>query len=823
MNQLETDLNEVEASQSKGMSAPDHAAAQTPSRDDQHSEIKPQPEIVDFDFYPLQSDLKQNTNEEDNLASPAANPPETPISESDERYSAYVETIEQTHPLKISLILGTPRQTWWCVAILLIYAACIGISIAAGDLSLSQLDINDFFVRDSASTQKYFVELKTNDAFSMYLQYVTNTWFMQEANFDRLIKTQEFTNFHAQLRPTSDEEYKVKIRVKEVEQLLNLSKAGRRLTTEGSEETKQHHSNLTDGFQLQNETCLDEILLRQLQQENEELAKRKIIYNVTNMPPGVDIRDVKMQQKLLGRSDHNIIAIFKCKGECETVLNYKNLLEMRRFTSGLTAHPLWAMFCPRDLSEPYADGNGCTENAYVNLTSQLSENLIADWKDKSQEEINEKISSLAYRLDNDLNGRGLLHKDFHRNNPVSPLIASIFKTTNDVFESRIRQTQFGFWEEQITKTYVGEELQKKRLELGQMAYDYSQNFKSDTLEVIAFTWSFQDKETTRLFNQDFIFVGFVLLACIAYMAFHTGSLFLGIANMLNVLCSVFVSIVVYSHIFQIKYFSTVNMSVLFIIIGIGADDIFVFHDFWKQTFNYKGLRAKPIHRISMAFRRASASMLVTSLTSAISFLACTLSSIVPVQAFGWFASLIVTFAYFLTVLVQPVMYYVYEKYLVNRGWKDKWYNHFMQGQVADFEDRDHIRILPKGDPAIVYEDFEPLLQSQAQILFRNKLGKIIFRLRYLILVTGLALYALDIWCMATLTTSSQPDAILKQSHPIQKALTWGKYELWQDTKIDINFVWGVKPQLWLDPSQNRWKAQTEGMLELDPTFNPASE
>ena len=87
------------------------------------------------------------------------------------------------------------------------------------------------------------------------------------------------------------------------------------------------------------------------------------------------------------------------------------------------------------------------------------------------------------------------------------------------------------------------------------------------------------------------------------------------------------------------------MSVIFIIIGIGSDDIFVFHDFWKDTFRYKALVSKPIHRLSLAYRQASTAMLVTSLTSSIAFLACTLSDIMPIQAFGWFASLIVPIVY----------------------------------------------------------------------------------------------------------------------------------------------------------------------------------
>lgn len=76
----------------------------------------------------------------------------------------------------------------------------------------------------------------------------------------------------------------------------------------------------------------------------------------------------------------------------------------------------------------------------------------------------------------------------------------------------------------------------------------------------------------------------VLVVCIFYMGFHTQSVFLGVINMLNILCSVFITLLIYSCIFQITYFSTVNMSVIFIIVGIGSDDVFVFHDFWKRSF-----------------------------------------------------------------------------------------------------------------------------------------------------------------------------------------------------------------------------------------------
>lgn len=79
-------------------------------------------------------------------------------------------------------------------------------------------------------------------------------------------------------------------------------------------------------------------------------------------------------------------------------------------------------------------------------------------------------------------------------------------------------------------------------------------------------------------------VGYVLIACLTYMTFHTGSLFLGFVSLINVFMSVPVALVIYSYIIGVPYFSSLHLSIVIIIVGIGSDDIFVFHDFWRSTF-----------------------------------------------------------------------------------------------------------------------------------------------------------------------------------------------------------------------------------------------
>ena len=98
------------------------------------------------------------------------------------------------------------------------------------------------------------------------------------------------------------------------------------------------------------------------------------------------------------------------------------------------------------------------------------------------------------------------------------------------------------------------------------------------MEVISFTMRFQKEETSRLVNEDIKNVGFVFIACLLYIVFHTKSLFLASVSLLNVLMSVPISIFVYNSIFKVEYFSSLHLSAVIIIIGIGSDDIFVFHD-----------------------------------------------------------------------------------------------------------------------------------------------------------------------------------------------------------------------------------------------------
>jgi len=100
--------------------------------------------------------------------------------------------------------------------------------------------------------------------------------------------------------------------------------------------------------------------------------------------------------------------------------------------------------------------------------------------------------------------------------------------------------------------------------------------------------------------------------------------------------------------------------------GIGADDIFVFDDCWTHAKNTKAMRKRITLRLSYTFRKASTAMLITSLTTVVSFLATCLTPIMPICSFGIFSSLVITVNYLLIILAVPNIYLFYDKYIMKR-------------------------------------------------------------------------------------------------------------------------------------------------------------
>jgi len=90
------------------------------------------------------------------------------------------------------------------------------------------------------------------------------------------------------------------------------------------------------------------------------------------------------------------------------------------------------------------------------------------------------------------------------------------------------------------------------------------------------------------------------------------------------------------------------------VLGIAADDVFVFMDAWRQS---KTIDPEIINdnkkRLAYAFRRAAHIMAITSSTTGVAFFASYFSPLMPMKSIGIFAGTIIPMNYFLVILFMP--------------------------------------------------------------------------------------------------------------------------------------------------------------------------
>ena len=108
--------------------------------------------------------------------------------------------------------------------------------------------------------------------------------------------------------------------------------------------------------------------------------------------------------------------------------------------------------------------------------------------------------------------------------------------------------------------------------------------------------------------------------------------------------------------------------VIFIVLGIAADDIFVFIDAWRQSDKIdSNILSDKKKRLAYSFRRAVRAMAVTSSTTSVAFFANYFSPLMPIRSFGIFAGIIVPVNYLLVVLMFPPATIFYELYFEGKG------------------------------------------------------------------------------------------------------------------------------------------------------------
>jgi len=159
-----------------------------------------------------------------------------------------------------------------------------------------------------------------------------------------------------------------------------------------------------------------------------------------------------------------------------------------------------------------------------------------------------------------------------------------------------------------------------------------------------------------------------IICVILFIWLFSGSIFVSLMTLMCIIFALVISYFVYGRIFDMDFFPFLNMVTLIFIVGIGADDAFVFTGIWEEAKHIYKIGDKQQHDEYLtkwtihSLRHAVLAMLVTSLTTAAAFYANISSSITSVKCFGLYAGTSIIVNYLLMITFFPVVVILHEKY-----------------------------------------------------------------------------------------------------------------------------------------------------------------
>eukprot|EP00286_Rhodomonas_abbreviata_P000455 CAMPEP_0181291522 /NCGR_PEP_ID=MMETSP1101-20121128/2012_1 /TAXON_ID=46948 /ORGANISM="Rhodomonas abbreviata, Strain Caron Lab Isolate" /LENGTH=1010 /DNA_ID=CAMNT_0023395919 /DNA_START=391 /DNA_END=3423 /DNA_ORIENTATION=- len=289
-------------------------------------------------------------------------------------------------------------------------------------------------------------------------------------------------------------------------------------------------------------------------------------------------------------------------------------------------------------------------------------------------------------------------------------------------------------------------------------------------------------------------IGSVILVFL-YVWYMIGSLFLALVGMAEILLSIPCAWFLFRGIFQIEYFSGLNMLTIFIVCAIGADDIFVFMDAYNQS-KHKGPEVNQDlqTRMTWVWRKSGKAMAITSATTCMAFLCTCFSPIAGTRSFGIFAALVILWDYVLVMSLFCTAVVIY-------------HNHFEREPMCTIpilkcgcctKDCGCMKeeVSPTGQIMQSFHDGDEIPMSPVTKFFYTKFADFILSVkgRVIVLVLFLAWIIPAIIWVTKLEPTKTAEQFLSEDHPLQYGWNIIEREFpssTEDRGLPVFFSWGI--------------------------------
>jgi len=313
---------------------------------------------------------------------------------------------------------------------------------------------------------------------------------------------------------------------------------------------------------------------------------------------------------------------------------------------------------------------------------------------------------------------------------------------------------------------------------------------------------YEDEVMDEILANDMILVQGSMAVSLFFLLLNTRSLFMSLVGLLQVGFSFPVAYFFYKLVFGFSFFPFLNFLGLFVIMGIGVDDLFVVTDKWAQAARRLGDGASEVNIAAEVGPDAAFTMLLTSITTAAAFFATSVVPVAPIRLFALFMGFMVLADYLLCLVMSfpaCVLQHRWVSYARKTG------NKCVLG-VLDFSSC--CTGPPSGRPKML----DRFMSGPMHSLVRTG--------RFVLIVIFAAAIGVCAWKTADIPLPSSSEVqLLPDSHVIQQFNTWRKdLQGSSDGSATIAVVWGLKPKDTgdhLDPT-----SYTD--LVADASFDPSA-
>ena len=196
-------------------------------------------------------------------------------------------------------------------------------------------------------------------------------------------------------------------------------------------------------------------------------------------------------------------------------------------------------------------------------------------------------------------------------------------------------------------------------------YDDFLTKENEKLKHVQITWYepkyLVDYEVNVQLLHDAAFSLFSFAFVFVFVWLHLESMFLAMMAMISIVLAFPMAYCIFYVVVGVEKMMLLNFVSLFLIMGIGADDVFVMYDTYQQATAVLRKSATEQQRWAWTYKEAGGAMLITTVTTCGSFFSNWLSSVKVVREFGIFMGLVVVFNYINVMIIFPSSMVLHEK------------------------------------------------------------------------------------------------------------------------------------------------------------------